>query len=63
VTRLENRANKLAQRIIEKINEQLDAEELPSLLIAELLRKYNKPELATIVSLGWNWSPREAVID
>lgn len=60
MTKLQYRANQIAQQVIDYINQLpgREASELSSQVVTEILKKNGKNELATLVTIGWNWPSR-----
>lgn len=53
------RASNAALKVFEAINAMKGSEELRPLIIADLLRRYERYGLADLVEAGWNWKPKE----
>ena len=54
---LDHRAKKIAGKIILALDKLHDTENLKPLIVAEILKHYERYGLAELVLKGWNWKP------
>jgi hypothetical protein len=55
------RAKKIAEKIIQAIDKMHDSKILIPMIIAEILKHYERYGLAELIINGWDWKPEREV--